>query len=128
MKRSEVSEFRKNARWIVDNSKIWLWVMLSVAVALFLVHPAPGGYLLVMGLLGALWGGLLTLSWRTEKWSIYLLLIVLVSGTSTLSERLFYLKSQYQNLQGLVLACASAGVLFAVFHERIYRFSRLQAK
>ena len=68
------------------------------------------------------------MSWRTERWTAYLFLVVFVSGTSTLAERLFHLKSQFQDMQGLMLACASAGALFAVFPDRIRKFSRIQSK
>jgi hypothetical protein len=59
---------------------------------------------------------------------LHVVLIVFVSGSSTIAERLFFLKSQYQDIQGLMLAFASAGALFAVFPARISEFSRLPKK
>ena len=128
MKRTSASEFRKNARSIVHYAKIWLCVALAVAVVLFSIHPAPGAHLLVMAILGLLWGAFLALSWRVESLVLHFVLIVFVSGSSTIAERLFFLKSQYQDIQGLMLAFASAGALFAVFPDRISEFSRLLNK
>ncbi len=81
-----------------------------------------------MAVLGFLWGGLLAFSWRMEKMVIQLLVIVFVAGSSTLAERLFNLTSQFQNVQGLMLSIASAGVLFSVFRNRIAVFARLEPK
>ena len=126
MKSSDVSDFRQNARSILRHARIWLCVALAVAVTLFSIHSAPALYLVVMAVLGFLWGGLQAFSWRMEKMILQLLVVVFVAGSSTLAERLFHLTSQFQNVQGLLLAFASAGVLFAVFENRIAEFSRLE--
>jgi dolichyl-phosphate-mannose--protein O-mannosyl transferase len=128
MKRSDVSEFRQNARAILRYARIWLCSALAVAVTMFFIHSAPALHLVVMAVLGFLWGGLLAFSWRMEKMILQLLVIVFVAGSSTLAERLFQLTSQFQNVQGLMLAFASAGVLFAVFQRRIAVFARLEPK
>ena len=126
MKRSEVSEFRQNARAILRHARIWLCAALTVAVTMFFIHSAPALYLVVMAALGFLWGGLLAFSWRMEKMILQLLVIVFVAGSSTLADRLFHLTSQFQNVQGLMLAITSAGILFAVFQNRIAVFARLE--
>jgi hypothetical protein len=128
MKKSEVSEFRQNARLILRHARIWLCVALAVAITLFYIHSAPALYLVAMSILGILWGGFLAFSWRMEKMILHLLVVVFVAGSSTLAEHLFHLTSQFQNVQGLLLAFASAGVLFAVFTDRIAEFSRLNTK
>jgi uncharacterized membrane protein YccC len=126
MKRTEVSDFRQNARSILRHARIWLCAALAGAITLFFIHSAPAQYLVVMALLGFLWGGLQAFSWRMEKMILQILVIVFVAGSSTLAERLFHLTSQFQSVQGLMLAIATAGVLFAVFQNRIAVFARLE--
>lgn len=128
MKSSDVSDFRQNARSVLRHARIWFCVALAAAVTLFFIHSAPALYLVVMVVLGLLWGGLQAFSWRMEMMILQLLIVVFVAVSSTLAGRLFYLTSQFQSVQGLMLAFASAGVLFAVFQNRIAVFARLEGE
>ncbi len=99
--------------------------MFVAALVLYLLDPAPITYLLVMSLLGLVWAMFIALSWRTERWSIHILFMFTVALGIELSERIFPLSSQAQDLQGVLIAFGSSGALFALIPRKIIKFSRL---
>ena len=56
---------------------------------------------------------------------MYVFSLFFVIITTKVSEGLFQLDSPYEDVQGVCLAIASAGALFAVFRDQLCKFAEL---
>ncbi len=107
---------------MIRSSRIWMWFLVILALVLFFIEPAPYGYLITMAFLGASYAGFMMLVWRRGSTLLFFVLVVYVSGSSTLVERLFQIDSQYKDVQGIALAFAFSGLAMAVFRDRMIQF------
>ena len=72
-----------------------------------------------MSLLGVSYAGFMTVAWRRGSTLLFFVLVGYVSASVTLVERLFQIDSQYQDVQGIALAFAFAGLAMAFFRDRM---------
>ena len=121
MEGTDQDGWRGQALAIVRSAKIWTGFLLVAAVVLFVIEPAPNPYLLTMALLGVSYSMVLAMVWRRRSTVLFFVLVVYVSATATIAERLFRIDSQYQDVQGVLLAFACAGVYMTLARGRFLR-------
>ncbi|MFC7339641.1 hypothetical protein ACFQY0_20825 [Haloferula chungangensis] len=121
MEETDQDGWRGQALVIVRSAKIWAGFLLVAAVVLFVIKPAPYFYLLTMAFLGASYSVFLAMVWRRRSTVLFFVLVVYVSATATIAERLFRVDSQYQDVQGVLLAFACTGAYMTLARGRFLR-------
>ena len=113
--------WRRQALIVVRSATKWACVFLIVAAVLYLIRPAPHGYLLAMMFLGVSYAIFLSLVWQRASTLLFFLLAGYVSASATLAERLFRIDSQYEDVQGVFLAFAFSGIYMTLTRSHFVR-------